>query len=157
MQYFSDVNNARLVSLFAVFVFFLGLCTIIFTIYTFVFMYLNALNKNNNHLKSTWFYLVQSLLFPADLRRILHMRHTDAMLNQKFNKMFVLVCSAVSLMKTAQRQIKSCWQNLFTWLKITSSYVCVNQSVTVALAGCWGRSITEEAFEDVLVVVKVRH
>lgn len=69
-------------------------------------MYLNALNKNNNHLKSTWFYLVQSLLFPVDLRRILHMHHTDAMLNQKFNKMFVLVCSAVSLMKTAQRQIK---------------------------------------------------
>lgn len=40
---FSDVNNACLESLFA---FFLGLCTIIFTVYTFVFMYLNVLSNH---------------------------------------------------------------------------------------------------------------
>lgn len=158
---FSDVNNVCLVSLCAVF---LGLCTIIFTIYKCVFMYLNALNKIAiiAKLQLVLFDALASCVFSLRLhapRLVLHIATTNS------TQMLSPVCFDVSRMKTLQRQIKAASRILrYDSPKPSRMYrhvmliVCVNQTLTVALAG-WssGGSITEEAFEDVLAPVKVRN
>lgn len=76
--------------------------------------------------------------------------------NQKFNQnIFACLFWCVSS-ETLQQQIKVVDRIFY----ITRNHVItewVNQSVTVALAGQAGRSITEEALQNLLVAVKVRH
>lgn len=76
--YFSDGNNSCLVCLCAVFI---GLWTIIFTLYTFVFMYLNALNKIIAYYKSLF-------LFAHNL----HQAGSHASHTQPENQQNVLAC-----------------------------------------------------------------
>lgn len=92
-------------------------------------------------------------------RLVLHIATANA------TQMLLPLCFHVSRVKTLQRQIKAAGRILRydspkpSWMcRHVMLIVCVNQTLTVALAG-WssGGSITEEAFEDVLAPVKVRH